>query len=141
MNNWGIPNRGDAAADAAIREVIIGYCHCIDAFADEALLQLFTPDGEWWRPGETPLRGREQIAGYLRARDHGVTGRHIASNIVVTIEGPEHAKAISYYTVFKAGTDGGPMPTNMGEYHDRFRLEQGRWLIARRETRRVFRAG
>ncbi len=138
-NNWGIPDRGDAAADAAIREVIVGYCHTIDNFKDEELLDLFTADGEWARPVGEPLRGRAQLAGYLRERDRNVIGRHIASNIVIDMEGPQQAKVVSYYTVFKSGAGGAPAPTSMGEYHDVFRLEQGRWRIARRETRRVFR--
>ena len=142
MNDWGLPNRhnaDEAAADAAIREVLHRYCWCIDAFDDDLLLELFTPDGEWWRAGEEPLRGRSQIAGFLRARDGAVAGRHIASNIVIDMDGPAQAKVASYYTVFRAGADGGPVATNMGEYHDVFRLDQGRWRIARRETRRVFR--
>ena len=141
MNNWGIPNRGDAATVAAISEVIFGYCHCIDAYADEALLELFTPDGEWWQPGKEPMRGRSQIAEFLGARDRALHGRHVASNLVIEVEGPEQARVVSYYTVFKAGPGGAPTPVSMGEYRDIFRLDQGRWRIARRETHRVFRAG
>ena len=140
MKNLGIPNRGDAASTAAISEVVFGYCHCIDAFADEALLALFTPDGEWWQPGKEPMRGRSQIADYLQERDRSVPGRHVASNILIDMEGSEQARVVSYYTVFKAGPGGAPTPVSMGEYHDIFRLDQGRWRIARRETHRVFRA-
>jgi 3-phenylpropionate/cinnamic acid dioxygenase small subunit len=140
MKNWGTLNRGDAAAEAAIRDVLVGYCRCVDTFEDETLLELFTHDGEWWRPGQEPLRGRLQIADYLRGRDRGITGRHIASNVIIDVEGPELAKAISYYTVLRSAPSGAPVPFAMGEYHDVFRLEQDRWRIARRETRHVFRA-
>lgn len=140
MNNWGIPNRGDAATVAAISEVIFGYCHCIDAYDDEAVLDLFTHDGEWWQPGGEPLRGRAQIARFLGARDRSVPGRHVASNIIIDLEGPDQAKVVSYYTVFKAGANNAPMPVSMGEYRDIFKFVGGRWRIARRETHRVFRA-
>ncbi len=140
MHDWGTPNRIDAAADAAIREVLVRYCHSIDAFADDALLALFTADGQWLRPGEAPLKGRSQIAGFLRARDRAVPGRHVASNIAIDMTSSQQANVISYYTVFKAGPNGAPLATNMGEYHNVFRLEEGRWRIAQRETRRVFRA-
>ena len=140
MNNLGIPNRGDAAAVAAISEVIFGYCHSIDAFSDEGVLDLFMQDGEWWQPGTEPLRGRAQIAGFLGARDRAIPRRHLASNVVIDVEGPEQAKVVSYFTVFKAGPDGAPTPISMGEYRDTFRLDEGRWRIARRETHRVFRA-
>jgi uncharacterized protein (TIGR02246 family) len=143
--NWGIPNRGDAAADAAIREVLAGYCRCVDTFDDETLLELFTRDAEWLRPGKEPLRGRIEIAAFLRARDRGVTSRHIATNMVVDVEGPDQAQAVSYYTVLKSAPESAAehafVPAVMGEYHDVFRFDQGRWRIARRDTRHVFRAG
>ncbi|WP_038207285.1 nuclear transport factor 2 family protein [Xenophilus azovorans] len=143
MHNWGIPERGDAAADAAIREVVIGYCRCVDTFDDDVLLELFAQQGEWHRPGQAPLKGRAEIAGFLRGRDRTVTMRHIASNIIVDVQGADRARAISYWTVLKA-VAGAPegqalLPFAMGEYHDDFLLEQGRWRIARRETKYVFR--
>ncbi len=143
MNNWGIPNRGDAADDAAIREVLNGYCHLIDAYADEELLELFTPDGEWRLPAKEPLRGREQIAGFLRGRSRDSIGRHVVSNIVVDIEGPGRARTVCYYVVCKSPPEGVTghafVPSVLGEYHDEFRFEQGRWRIASRDTRHVFR--
>jgi ketosteroid isomerase-like protein len=141
MHDWGIQGRVDAAADAAIRDVVTVYCRFMDNFDDDAVLELFAPDGEWWRHGEPPLRGRSEIGAWLRTRDRGVKGRHVATNILIEMEGPARAKVTSYFTVLKAAPDGAPVPVSMGEYHDIFRLDQGRWRIARRETHRVFRAG
>jgi len=140
MTKWGIQNRSDAAASAAIREVLVAISRATDTFDDELMLELFTHDGEWWRPGREPLRGQAQIGEHLRGRDRGLNGRHIATNMLVDVQGPDRATAISYYTFLKAAPDGGPVLASMGEYHDVFRLEQGRWRVARRETRRVFRA-
>jgi uncharacterized protein (TIGR02246 family) len=145
MHNWGIPNRGDAAADAAIREVLVGYCRCVDTFDDATLLELFTQDGEWLRPGQEPLKGRNQIGAFLAARDRATTTRHIPSNMIVEVQGPDTAVTISCYTLLKRNPGNTPeqalKPAVLGEYHDVFRLEQGRWRIARRDTRHVFRAG
>jgi len=143
MKTWGIPARGDAAADAAIREVVTGYGRCVDTYDDETLLELFTEDGVWERPGQAPLRGRAQIAAFLRGRDRAVTIRHIISNVTVEVEAADRATASSYWTVLKAAP-GAPavqplLPFAMGEYHDDFRLDQGRWRIARRVTHFVFR--
>ena len=125
--------------------MLVGYCHCVDSFADDALLELFTPDSEWLRPGKEPLRGRAQIGEFLRARDRNVVSRHIASNIVVEMDRKEHAKTITYYMVLKAPPAGASqhayVPAVLGEYHDVFRLDEGRWRIALRDTRHVFRAG
>jgi uncharacterized protein (TIGR02246 family) len=141
MPNWGSPGRVDAVQDAAIREVIVGYCRCADTFDDEQMLSLFTHDGEWLRPRQEPLRGLDQIGAFLRARDRTVIGRHISNNIMVEIIGPDKAEVLSYYTVLKATPEGGPVISVMGEYHDSFRLEHGRWRIARREVRHIFRTG
>lgn len=141
MHNWGIQGRGDPIADAAIRDVITAYCRFMDNFDDQAVLDLFTPDGQWQRHGLPTLQGRAEIAGFLGARDRGVIGRHVATNILIDMEGSARAKVMSYFTVMKAASDGAPTPVSMGEYHDVFLLDQGRWRIARRETHRVFRAG
>lgn len=145
MTSWGIPNRSNAADDAAIREVLNGYCRCVDTFDDEKLLELFTEDSEWLRPEKEPLHGRAQIAAFLNARDRNVTSRHITTNIVVDLEGAEKARAVSYYMVLKSASSTMPghafAPAVMGEYHDVLRLEQGRWRIAWRDTRHVFRVG
>ncbi len=144
MKTWGIPHRQDAATEAAIREVLVAYCHCADAFDDEALLELFTQDGEWLRPGKAPLRGRAELAEFLRARDRSVVSRHIANNMLIQVEAPDRATAITYYQVLKAPPAGASphafVPAVLGEYHDVFRFVQGRWRIALRDTRHVFRA-
>jgi ketosteroid isomerase-like protein len=145
MKHWGVPESEHTAAVAAIRDVLVGYCHCIDQFDDAALLQLFTPHGEWLRPGKNPLRGRAEIAVFLADRDRSVVSRHVVSNTVVEMSSPDQARAISYYTVLKAAPHSANshacVPAVLGEYHDQFRLEQGRWRIAWRDTRHVFRAG
>jgi len=141
MHLWGTPGRVDAAADAAIRDVVSVYCRFMDNFDDAAVLELFTPEGQWLRHGEPPLRGRAEIAAWLGGRNRGVKGRHVASNILIDMQGPERALVTSYFMVVKAGPDGAPVPLSMGEYHDIFQLDQGRWRIAQRQTQRVFRAG
>lgn len=140
MKTWGNPDNPHAGAVSAIHEVIVAYCRFVDMFDDDAMAALFTPDGEWLRPGKEPLRGREEILAYLRTRDRGTQARHVPTNVIVNVEDSKSATAISYYTIVKRGPDGGPLPVTLGEYHDVFRLEGGRWQIARRDTRHVFRA-
>jgi ketosteroid isomerase-like protein len=132
------------AIEGACRQLMMRYAAALDLNDVEGLLELFTQDGEWARPGNEPLRGGVQIAEFLCARDRAVTMRHIISNLVLDVEAPDRATALSYWTVMK-GTPGATpaqalAPFAMGEYHDVFRLEQGRWRIARRETKFVFRS-
>ncbi len=140
MTTWGNPDDPHANAVAAIQGVIVAYCRFVDLFEDASMASLFTHDGEWLRPGQAPLRGREAIQAYLGTRDRGTEARHIPTNVMVDVKDAGSATAISYYTIIKRGADGSPKPVTLGEYHDVFRLEQGRWQIARRDTRHVFRA-
>lgn len=143
MTVWGQPNRHDQATDFAIREVIVGYCRCVDVFDDTTLVKLFTEDGEWARPGQTLLKGREQIRAFLKNRDRSVTIRHVISNVMVEVTSADIASALSYWSVFKTpkGQESSSVlqPFAVGEYHDEFRFEEGLWRIARRETHFVFR--
>lgn len=143
MTFWGQPNRQDIAAECAIREVIVGYCRCVDVFDDAALVQLFTEDGEWDRPGQMLLKGRGSIGVFLKGRDRSVTIRHVISNVLIDVQTADVARALSYWSVFKTALgkeDASALqPFAMGEYHDQFRFEEGRWRIAHRETRFVFR--
>lgn len=130
--------------DATSRK-LPAYCRCVDTFDDTTLLELFNWDGECLRPGQELLRGRDQIGAFLQGRDRATTTRHIPSNMIVDVQGPDSATAVSCYTLLKRIPGSTPehalKPAVLGEYHDVFRLAEGRWRIARRDTRHVFRAG
>jgi 3-phenylpropionate/cinnamic acid dioxygenase small subunit len=97
----------------------------------------FTEDAVWSLP-HAPRRGRADIrAGAQLRRAEGLTGpgsasRHIITNVSVSVDGPDEARADSYFMFFQ-NTTGVPTLLNMGSYRDRLVRQGGAWRLARRE--------
>ena len=104
----------------------------LDDYADQ-----FTEDSVWDLPA-APRRGRDDIrAGAEQRRAEGVTGpgtatRHVITNVVVSVDGPDRAQADSYFVFVQKSTTE-PTILNMGHYHDHFVREGGTWRLARRQ--------
>lgn len=67
------------------------------AFADagdaQALAQLFAEDGQLQRPGGEVLGGRTAIAAAYSRRPAGRMTRHLVTNTLVELQGPDRASA------------------------------------------------
>jgi len=114
-----------------IRNTLALYCqHSDDARVDE-LVALFAAEGVFSAPG-TEIRGREALremfAGQLPAH-----GRHVTLNTVVNRDG-ERAHCVSDMFFIS-------LPDNtirvVGRYDDELVLNDGRWLIARRDFQMI----
>lgn len=113
-----------------------------DGFGD-----YLTDDCRLYRPtADEPLRGREAIVSGYRKTPPSRLNRHVISNIHVTPDGQDQARAISYVTLFSSDqgdqTDdpkGAPVQRCLvGEFHDQWRRStQGIWQIAERRARFV----
>ena len=107
----------------------------------------FTADGEILIPGAPPFRGHEAIGASLKQLGSlGVTYRHLITNCLITVHGPDSASGICYLLTFNsaepADADGSrpiDLPGTVGEYHDDFVRTAAGWRIRRRELKRVFR--
>lgn len=111
----------------------------------EAFAALFTSDGLLHRPAGSPLVGHEEIIASYRVRPASRITRHICSNILVTIDSPESARAATYVVLYTAdssqadkhfGAKCDPR-TLIGELEDRFSLTASGWRIAERRARFV----
>ena len=97
----------------------------------------FTEDCVWALPN-APRHGRADIrAGAQMRRAKGLTGpgsasRHVITNVSVSIDGPDEARADSYFMFFQ-NTTTVPTILNMGSYRDRFVRQGDTWRLARRE--------
>jgi 3-phenylpropionate/cinnamic acid dioxygenase small subunit len=104
----------------------------LDEYANQ-----FTEDSVWAFPN-APRHGRADIrAGAQMRRAEGLTGpgtasRHVITNVSVTVDGPDDARADSYFMFFQ-NTTTVPTILNMGSYRDRFVRLGGAWRLARRE--------
>ena len=111
-----------------------------DAAHWEEAVSLFTDDGLFARPTtpDQPLIGREAILSAFRSRPPRLT-RHVVSNVVVTVEDLNSARAHSLVQLYTENDDGRAKPPLIGEFHDRFELISEVWRFKERRGMLVFR--
>ena len=131
MEDW------EVAAREGVRETIVRYAHLVDGGRFDDLLELFTEDAILEAGTRPAAHGRAAIRALFvetGARLSAAQGRpfirHHVSTIDVDVQGPDAARARSY---FLALTDGGP--DHWGRYHDRLVRVDGRWLFQHRRVR------
>ena len=136
-----------AAADrsADIKDVctdlVLDYAYYRDRPEPEQLGRLFTKDATLMVMGQA-FKGRSEIEKRVRDARDGPVFRHMMSTIRIFVLDADHARGISYVTVYSAPPGEGPRPLQdpvaVGEYHDQFvRTEHG-WQIAQREFVAVY---
>jgi len=121
--------RAEAECAAAIRR----FAACLDTFDDVGVLALVAGDCLW--RGAPDAHGHAGIGARLADRPRHVRTLHVVSGTVVDLEGDDAARARTVVTVYRFGRPGvSPpgLPHTLGVYEDRFRREDGRWLIAER---------
>lgn len=117
-----------------------------DAGKWEELVALYAGDGLMTRPTapDAPITGREALLAAFTARPPRAS-RHLVTNIVVTVESANEARAesvIALYTGSGGGgdalpaLDGAPL---IGSYRDRFTLTPEGWRFAERRGSLDFR--
>jgi uncharacterized protein (TIGR02246 family) len=124
-------------------KLIAIYAMAADHHDAEAFVGIFTEDGEWIRP-KVSLKGHAALRDFMAKRPRDVLSRHIATNAVVTVTGPDAARGLSYATVYRHdGHAGGEAPLtgpeSIVEYHDDFVRTAAGWRIAARRSHSIFR--
>ncbi len=116
------------AIEADCTRLIALYANLNDAGRWEELAALYTEDGTMTRPTapDAPIRGRAAILAAFQGRPPRKT-RHLCSNVVIEVLGPDEARGESAMVLFQPDT--APLA---GSFHDRFvRTPQG-WRFAER---------
>lgn len=137
---------GAAAASEAedkflITELMDRYGYVHDFGTPEEYADLFTPDGQIGNR----IKGREALIEQAK-RDHerysappGPDGkvssimRHIISNRVVKITGPDTAEGSCYVITMINDKEQGPLVMSMSRYVDRYARTKDGWRIAHRD--------
>ena len=117
----------------AIRELLHGYCLCVDSGDADKWVDLFTDDATFTvQRGsfgiEGPVTGRAAL--HRLASGFRADGLHFSSNAVIDVQGDE-ATVTSYVLVLQ-GTDD-PNVRLGGRYQDQLRRVDGRWRFASRQ--------
>lgn len=127
----------ELVAREQIRDTLARYNWSGDAGRVDDLAATFCVDGLLEIRGSRSLRGRSEIAGFLRGvtADVATTGgannkpvvRHILSNVLFTELTAQQAHVRSYFTVVtRVGLD------HFGRYRDVLVPAEGTWLIKQR---------
>jgi SnoaL-like domain len=130
--------RGNVASQC--RALVVGYHRDIDSGRAAAGISAFAEDAEFEAHGRV-LRGREEILGFLSAREAN-TGRrtvHVIANEVVTgrdgevDDNPVELRAMILLHVRQP--DGSYLLDRVLDTVHQFRCSEGEWQITRRASR------
>jgi uncharacterized protein (TIGR02246 family) len=126
-------------AERACERVMLEYARLVDSGRASGLAGLFTADGQWIGADGRGMRGQEEIRAAFTAREalSRRQSRHVITNVLVDIEGPDTARGVAYLINFRHDASGSeaehPAPADhpkfVGDYHLTFRRVDGRWLI------------
>jgi SnoaL-like domain len=136
----------DDSVERACERLVLDFAYFSDSQDYQSLAGLFTPNGTMVRPSGDPLVGRAAIIASYQSRPAGRIGRHICTNIRITVESPDRARGLTYAIVYSANAKQPPEahfgvkadPRQLiGEFEDEFvRTDEG-WRIALRRARFV----
>lgn len=140
----GLAWAGYADDRALIEDLQARYLFAFDFGDPDGYAGTFAPDGVL-DFGQGEVKGRAAIAKFIadgrartletRARtprgERPSIGRHIISNIVITIDGNK-AHGVAYWTHMTSGANGRGTVDFFGHYEDDMVKVKGQWLFARR---------
>ena len=126
-------------AERACTRLMLEYCECVDTRQFERLVSLFAKDGVLNRTDTGEIRGHAAIKAFfdVLTTDPLI---HAATNLLVTMTGPDTAEGTSYVTVYRSyrqNATGLPkleVPYVVAKYVDKFVVENGEWKIGYRDT-------
>ena len=124
-------------------KLIATYAIAADSHDAERFVGIFAEDGQWIRP-KASIAGHAALRAFMLQRPRSVLSRHVSTNALVDVTGPDTARGISYAIVYKhEGHEGGEAPLDgpesIVEYRDEFIRTPDGWRIAVRRSTSVFR--
>jgi hypothetical protein len=127
--------------ERACERLVHAYSRALDLGDMNAAADCFAEHGSMARPmaPDQIIHGREAIRASLLTRPKTLLTKHLATNVVIDVEGRDSAGGLSYLTMISTTppTDTPPPfvsqgPLYFGEFRDRFIREQGAWKFLER---------
>jgi hypothetical protein len=127
--------------ERACERIVHEYSRALDLGDMNAAANLFAEKGTMARPmaPEEVIQGREAIRASLLTRPKTLLTRHLATNVMIDVEGRDSARGISCLTMIATTppADGKPPfistgPVYFGEFKDRYVRENGVWRFLER---------
>jgi ketosteroid isomerase-like protein len=117
----------------AIADLIHAYCDHFDRNEPEAVAALFTADATIdYGPEAATIVGQHAIAPTIAVgleKTFAATSHHV-SNVQITFEEPDAARAVTYLYAWHRYADGSPDGELWGRYRHRFERTDAGWRIA-----------
>jgi hypothetical protein len=127
--------------ERACERLVYAYSRALDLGDMSGAADYFAEDGSMARPmaPDQVIQGREAIRASLLTRPKTLLTKHLATNVMIEVEGPTAASGISYLTMI-ATTPPADLkppfvsagPIYFGEFRDRFVRENGAWKFLER---------
>lgn len=127
--------------ERACERLIFAYARALDLGDSGGAADFFAEQGSLTRPmaPDQIIQGREAIRASLLTRPKTLLTKHLTTNVLIDVEGPNNASSISYLTMIATMPAAGataphlsPGPLYFGEFKDRFVLEGGVWKFSER---------
>ena len=121
-------------AEHECAKLALAYGSCVDGRDVEGFVALWS-ENAIWHNSRGPLEGQAGIRRHVEATwDQGPAGRHICTNIQVTLADETHASGISCFTYYAGDVSGRPatIPQFIGRYVDEYVRTATGWRFASR---------
>ena len=132
--------------ERACEQLSVAYARAVDFRDYDAFVELFTDDA--LLDLGMQIKGKEAIRESMQKRSDEIRSRHVLSNIFIEVQDSQHARGISYLTLYRhVGTESlrteipvaTTLPTAVGHYEDAFVLTSVGWRIKSRTLHVAFR--
>ena len=123
----------NSSAAAQVRVLIGAHTQAQDAGRTEEIVDLYTVDGVLDVPGFGQITGRDALRAAFEGWVPTTPQRHLVANTLITVDSDDEATASSDVAFFQRGESGWAVQV-LGKYEDTLRLQDGRWLFAKRAT-------
>jgi uncharacterized protein (TIGR02246 family) len=120
----------------ALRDLVSEYCHGFDRRDWDRFLAIWWPDCVWAiGPPFGDFEGHEGVSEAVRDILWTIwrETHHLTTNLHITFDDPDHARAICNVDCTGATMDDQPQMIS-GTYEDTFERRDGTWKIARRDV-------
>jgi hypothetical protein len=127
-------------AKQEITETLYLYCRAMDRIDDALTLSIWHPDGTCnysSTAGVPDMLFRDYLTGSTKARRSFANHSHQITNILIRLNGDDHAASEAYFTASLQTVPAGGLVTEhlwRGRYLDRWSRRGGKWGIDHRQV-------
>jgi ketosteroid isomerase-like protein len=134
--------------ERACQRLVLQFAQANDDWDHDGIAECFVEDASFARPidPDNPYRGKETIRAMFRDRPQRL-GRHLMTNILIHVDGPDAAHGRSYVTYLSTPDVDQPRPALaepgifVGWFDDKFVRTPHGWRISERKGGMALRSG